>query len=192
MRKQFASLLKQLEDGHRRIELQINERYSRFRMPRSCVVDHLEEFQDIIARFYWHLYCPELDIGKHWNEHHESVASMAFLLLEREYGKNARFRACDLARTGAEAGLLGVLKNLMKSTLEDLYERHSKSLVDEYWERTGTEQILQDGRDYIQAYARQLPAEMTEGSGAVILFNLRKVLMEHPAMIRQMRQVVRR
>ena len=192
MRTEFSALLDQLVEKDHQVQLQLHERFNRFPMPSAPCVTNIEEFQELIARFFRQLFCPHLPIGLDWKLQRECLCAQAFSLLQREYGAQAWVRTCDLARSGNEGGLLGVLRTLTGLLQQELYRRRAWALVDPYWRSTPPARIVKDAQDYLKAYGRLLAGEMAEGSGAPLLAEFQKVLLEHPRLIREMRRAVRR
>lgn len=190
MRNELQMMLEQLVEKHRQVELQINDRFNAFQMPEASRVTSLQEFEDLTARLYWSLVCPALSTQLPALKLHAGHAPA--LLLEREYGANAHLHAFDIARSGAEGGLWGILQTLARLTQEQMFERLSLVVVTSYWQSTSAEQLVKDAHDYLKEYGHLMPGEMTEGSQAFLLGNFRKVLLEHPNLIRKLSHALRR
>ncbi|MBI4659760.1 MAG: hypothetical protein HY735_13045 [Verrucomicrobia bacterium] len=191
MRKELADLLQDLVQRHRRVERQIDERFNQFKMPASNRITDYVEFQEIVTRFFWQLYRPEVDIRAHWGEDHEFLGAQAFQLLQRAYGPSAMDRAFDLARSGAEGGTLEVLRKLAGLVQELFLENQAAGLVDRYWTVSSAERLTEDAKAYLERFQDILPGDLTEGSGAAIRANFRKVLLEHPKLILRLQRIGR-
>ena len=191
MRGKLADLLRELVAKHNALDRQVNERFSRVEMPPSGMITNRNDYDQFLASFYWHLYCPEMEVESNWNQHHRYIEGKAFNLLQREYGPNARIRTFDLARSGSEGGLLAILRTLRQLVLDEFFVNQTNALVDHYWRNSTNEEILADGRDYLAEYGDMLPQEMAESSGAAILANYRKVLAQHPMHIHKLRSSIR-
>jgi hypothetical protein len=189
MRAQFQRMLEELESTHRKIERQLEERIVRFTAPAS-VVD-VDEFDAIITSFFWDLFCPELDRIKCWSEHRSYVSSMAFSLLEHDYGRQAKVRSFDLARSGNDGGLRQVLGQMSKRLLEELVQRHAQAVLSRYAE-TDPKTRIRDARDYLKVYGALLPSEMTDQNGVVVLEKFFRFLGQHATTVNEMRRLVRR
>jgi hypothetical protein len=69
------------------------------------------------------------------------------------------------------------------------YSRNLISVtVESYCSHRSVEQLIADAEEYIAAYRRILPSEISEGSGARIHSNFRKALKQHPDLMRRLRR----
>jgi hypothetical protein len=191
MRKEFHKLLADLVGKYQTVDRQINARFIQFPMPTSNVIFDQKAFADLITRFFWHLFCPELNIKSTWDQHHSYVEQRAFELLKREYGSHAKIRTFEIARSGVEEGLWSIMETTKRLVMEEFFQNQTAGLISHYWETSKPEQLLQDAQDYINTYNRMLPGEMIEGSGAAILVNFRLILLKHPSMVDKLRHQVR-
>ena len=189
MRPQFQHLLEELESVYQKTECQLEERAMRFKVPAS--VRHPDEFDDVVTSFFGGLYCPELVREECWAEHRAYVSSMAFRLLGQDYGGQAKVRSFDLARTGNAEGLRGVLNLLLQRLLDELEKRHAQALLSQY-AKTDPKTRIQDARDYMSAYGKLLPSEMTDRNGVVVLEKFLQFLGQHARTVNEMRRLMQR
>lgn len=192
MRAEFKSLLGRLEHAYRRLDTLLSKRYASAPVPYARQVSEPDSYEEAVTRFFWALYCPELDIDRHFDTHRQTVLNAAFKLLKRDFGPNARARTFDLARTGVAEGLSGVLRALRECLLEDWDSCESKGRVDEY--RTSTEPRIMflDAQAYILAYRWALPGEMLGENGVVVMERFTDFLAQHGRMVHDLRRQARK
>lgn len=190
MRPQLRALLDQILQAHQRAERQVDERFNRLRLP--ALVSDYGEFEDLLTRVFWQLYCPELDMTSEWAVRRDFVRGLAVHHLNREYGPSASARAFEAARSGVAGGLRNVIRVLVEGVRDEFSGNSVKGMVNAYWRSATNEQLFQDARDYIAAYGHLLPSDLTEGSGAVIVANFERVLHEHPRVILNVQRATRR
>ena len=107
-------------------------------------------------------------------------------LLERAYGASGAKAAFEMARTGSEGGLYAVLKR-MGALMADEYARNEISArVHAYWNGLSLDEKLAAPGEYLDAYGRILPWELTEGSAARLRANFVKALEEHPRLLERL------
>jgi hypothetical protein len=190
MRAELRVLLERIVEAHQRFERQVDERFNRLRLP--AVVSDYQEFDDLLTRVFWQLYCPELGMKSNWAVRRDFVRGLAGNHLIREYGPSAFARAFEAARSGVNDGLRNVFRVLVDGVRDEFLGNAVKGMVNSYWRNATNEQRFQDARDYLAAYGHLLPGDLTEGSGAVILANFERVLHEHPRLILSVRRATRK
>ncbi len=112
-------------------------------------------------------------------------------LLLQEYGQNGEKAAFELARTGNEGGLYGVLKKLASRVARQYGENEVSARIGRWWDQLSIDEKLAAGDEYIGKWGHLLPSELTEGSAARIRANFPKVLEEHPRLVQRMRRLAR-
>ena len=111
--------------------------------------------------------------------------------LTRAYGPNGEKTAFEMARTGNEGGLYGVLRRTAEAIGEQYAENEVSARVYHFWNGLSAEDKLAAADEYLGKYGHLLPSELTEGSAARMRANLPKVLEEHPRLLKRLRGVGR-
>jgi len=114
--------------------------------------------------------------------------ALCWALLSKELGRSAEHAAFEIARTGAEGGILGLLRTAARLYSQDKAEQRISRLVPEYWSRRSASERWADADEYIAKYRHALPNEMTEDALTRIHINFFKVLQQHPFVIRRLRR----
>jgi len=112
-------------------------------------------------------------------------------LLMEEYGKSGEKTAFELARTGVEGGLYGVMKALARRLAAQYVKNEISARISYYWDALTVDEKVAASAEYLEKYGHLLPSEITEGSAARVRANFTKVLEEHPRLIQRTRQVGR-
>ncbi|MFQ5705679.1 MAG: hypothetical protein ACE5HT_16895, partial [Gemmatimonadales bacterium] len=71
-------------------------------------------------------------------------------LLIQEYGQNGEKAAFELARTGNEGGLYGVLKKLARRVAPQYGENEVFARISTWWDPLSVDEKLATGDDYIE------------------------------------------
>ena len=115
----------------------------------------------------------------------------AVAVLTKIYGRNGQKAAFEMARTGNEDGLYGVLKAVAMRLAEDLSKNEIVSLVHTFWQDHTPGEVLTASQEYLAKYGHLLPSELTEASAARLRANFLKVLENHPELVQRLRRVGR-
>lgn len=191
MREEFKRLLCGLERCASQIGRQTDARINSFEMPRFNVTDDLDEFNDILKRFIWHLYDLKPRIPPPQSHQGELILEQAYRLLQAEYGENARVHAFNIARMQAEGGLHGILRLLGDLMRADLIHTRCEQLAAQHKRSSIPSQLEHDAADYIEQFGLLLPPEYCEGRGLMLLIHFEKVMCEHPFLMLRMRRPTR-
>lgn len=154
-------------------------------------VDSRCEFKHCMGSFLKHFNCIILKIPKSVDI--SIVDSWRFCIhpLMRIYGDNGDIVACQLALTGNEGGLYGVLKAFAMYKAEEYSNNEIFAKVLGYYESLSPEEVLKASEEYMAKYGHLLPSEMTENGAPRIRGYFWKVLKMHPKLIQKIRQTGR-
>jgi len=175
-----------IEEAFRRADEAINS----FPM-RRAQIDDWSEFTRCLAEFVVHVESHILCLSRPVRGPLDFEWSRAAGLLVEIYGRSGDKTAVELARTGNEGGLYGVLKAVAMRIADDLSTNEIAARVNAFWRSHSPEELLEASREYLARYGHLLPSEMTEGSAARIVANFPKVLEQHLRLVQQLRRVGR-
>jgi len=157
----------------------------------SGVVERWPKFQRMVTLFFCHLESAILRINPPRQPDSEFDWGRCAAMLSSIYGSNGWKAAFEMARTGNEHGLYGVLKALARRMAQDYGEHEVAARIGVYWNSLSDEERFVDAREYIQKHGHLLPSELTEGSAGRILADFPKVLKEHPRRLQRLQRVGR-
>lgn len=149
------------------------------------------EFTACMADFVQHAECHALRLRLPIRASHDFLWGRAANVLIRVYGVNGEKAAFELARTGNEGGLYGVLKAVAMRIAEDMSETEIAARVNAFWQGHSADEVLDAAQQYLARYGHLLPSELTEGSAARIRASFLKVLENHPKLVQRLRRVGR-
>ncbi len=192
MRNTLRKLLEAQCKEYAKVEQCLNGRYVTFTVYDKRSKHSHETFEDLLARAYWVLFCPELDITKHFEEFRNHVLSEAYRLLQREYGQNVRVHAYDQVRSGVDGGLRGLLNTLLRLAVAESSRLRSRTLVEDYWTTTDPGQLVRDSADYVAQYSQLIPHELREKGAGFLRSRFKEILIEHPSSINKLKKEIRR
>jgi hypothetical protein len=176
-----------LEDSARRADLALNS----FPVPPGPLV-RWEDFRRCVLEFYRHTERKILGIGESLSGSDDFHWGRCLGYLMKAFGKNGEKAAFELARTGVEGGLNRVLREMARAISEEYGENWIAGQVWNYWNSLSIAEKLTAPDDYLRQFGHLLPTEMTEGSAGRIRANFPKYLMEHPGLVRGLRDGARR
>lgn len=176
-----------IEDIPDRIDQKIDAALNSFTVKAAILTDW-DSYCECMARCLFHIEASLLGItpgpvdvpfysGRCWH------------LLTKQYGDSAAQAAFEEVRTGNSGGLRGVLRTLAKQYGTEYSRNLIAITVETYFSNRTAEQLKADAEEYMATYRQIIPSELTEGTGARILFNFRKALKQHPDLMRQLRRM---
>lgn len=105
-------------------------------------------------------------------------------LLCRIYGNDGVGIAFGMAKFGEEGGLAGIARAMAAQLIIPRTRDRIEGLVANYFYETPPEAVYEDIRDYIRQHHAFLPAAVTQANPASLYHEFRKLLCQHPHMLR--------
>jgi len=186
----LAVLLRGIEPVPDQVDRCIDQAFNTFPMP-APMITQMDDFVRCMAQFYCHIESGIMGIRGGRPCHPSMDSSMCFERLRKKYGDSALQATFEMARTGNEGGLLGVLKTVAALLSREHSDNRIGLAVSCYWNNCKPRDLLADGTEYKREYGHLLPSELTEASAGRLYANFAKVLKEHPYLMRQIRRVGR-
>ncbi len=149
------------------------------------------EFNNLLARFFCHMENVMLRLNPHMKTDHGFHGGRCCHLLKKAYGDQADKATFEMARTGVEGGLYGVLKTVAQLMVEEYAENEIRARVGAFWNGLSLDEKLEVPTEYIKKHGHLLPSELTEGSAGRLRMNFLKVLEEHPRLLMNIQSVGR-
>ena len=182
----LEKLLREIEPVPDEMDRVFDRALNTFPAPPAVIQDW-DAYASLLGRFHHHL--EKAFYGRPPPSQDERAhCALSWALLSRELGRSAEHAAFEIARTGAEGGIRGLLRTAARLYSEDKAEQRVSGLVAEYWNRRSTSERWADADEYIARYRHALPSEMTEDAITRIHVNLFKVLQQHPFVMRRLRR----
>lgn len=184
MKTRLERLLGNIEPVPDRIDRVVDSALNTFPLATAIIADW-DQYRQCLARFLCHVECTILGVpGRATNVDFD--VDRCWHLLRKEYGASAPQAAFEAVRAGSEGGLRQVLRSVAELFSRDYAENLIGVAVEAYWSNRGPSAVLADAKEYIHRYDHILPGEISEGSAARIPANFRKVLKQHPFLIRRL------
>jgi len=158
---------------------------------KSGIIGDWTEFRKILTEFYRHVENNILRIRPSFSGDPDIDWGRCCRLLIKEYGANGEKAAFEIARTGTEQGLYGVLKAVARRMIDEYAGNEIAARISNFWEALSTHEKLAASQEYLDKYGHLLPPELTGGSTARIRANFPKVLQEHPRILKRLRGIGR-
>jgi hypothetical protein len=172
------------------VSARVDQAVNAFAMQQSIIEDW-DAYESFLAEFYRHIITVVLRMGGGPPDGKEFYWDRCANLLNKAYGPAGYKAAFEMARTGKEGGLYGILKTLADQMVEEYAQNEISARIAHYWESLTLDEKLAAPDEYLKKYRHFLPGELTEGSAARIRANFPKVLEEHLKIIRRTRQIFR-
>jgi hypothetical protein len=155
----------------------------------SPVIKDWAEFEAFMACFFCHVESAILHIKPARQMDLDFDLARCAKFLEKQYGKEGRKAAFEMARTGNEGGLYAVLKKVALKIAEEYSENEIRARVHQFLAELSPDEENAAAKEYIQKFGHLLPSELTEGSAARILASFSKYLEQHPRLIYKLRRI---
>ena len=175
-----------IEEAFRRADEAINS----FPMRRAQILDW-HEFTACMAEFVVHVEARILRLRRPVRAAFDFEWGRAASILMKIYGRSGEKAAFEIARTGNEGGLYGVLKAVAMRIADDLSANEIRGRVHAFWQSHSPQEVLEASTEYLAKYGHLLPSEMTEGSAGRLRGGFVEVLKNHPKLEQQLRRVGR-
>jgi len=172
------------------VDARIDEAINTFDVRRG-VIGRWEDFKDCLARFLIHLETRVLCLRAYPEISPEFSWGRCARLLLDEYGMNGDKYAFEAARTGNEGGLYAVLKAVARRTAQEYARNEISALINTFVNGLTVEEQLAASQEYLDKFGHLLPSELTEGSAARLHANFRRLLEEHPNLMRRLGRIGR-
>jgi hypothetical protein len=176
-----------LDDADRRIDDAINS----FPIPTG-VLTRWEDFQRCVVHFHRHAEQKILGISAPIAGSDEFHWGRCLGMLMKAFGRNGEKAAFELTRTGVEGGINRVLREMARAMSEDYGKNWVETQIWNYWNSLSMAEKLAAPDDYLRQFGHVIPSEMAECSAGRIRANFPKFLIEHPGLVRRLRDVARR
>ncbi len=173
-----------LEDARRRADEALDSFES-----RKGTIEDWEEFRGFLSRLHCRLngdiLCTKqplsLNLEMDWHGCRE--------ILKKAYGASGDKAAFEMARTGNQGGLYGVMKTLAQGKAEELSDNEIRARVAAYLNRLTAEEEIAAAEEYVAKHGSLLPSEITEKGAIRIKCSFSEVLRQHPGLLAKTRHV---
>jgi hypothetical protein len=126
---------------------------------------------------------PKLELDYAWRHYCK--------VLQKAYGSSGEMAAFEMARTGTEGGLYGVLRRFARTQAEQYAQNEINARISRFLRSLSPSDKLRVADEYLAEYGHLLPSEITEEGAARIKMDFFKVLAEHPRMMQRLGQIGR-
>jgi hypothetical protein len=161
-----------------------------FGRSRSAV-DTWNEFTSLMAAFMLHLDKNILRLPSSFNYNDQWYWGKSAMVLSHLYGREGEKAAFEIARTGTEGGLYGILKAVAAAKAREYIDNEINARIANCWNSLSADEKLEMADEYVKKYGHLLPAEMTEGGAVRVRMNMPSVLKEHPYVAQKLRDAIR-
>ena len=172
------------------VSARVDEALNSFQLG-SGILEDWQEFRTVLAGFFRHVETRVLRIRPSFSGDPDIDWGRCRNLLRGQYGANGEKAAFEMARTGVEGGIYGVLEAVAGQMIYEYAGNEISAKIAHFWQTLSTDEKLAVSQEYLDKYGHLLPYELTSGSAARIRANFLKVLEEHPRIIRRLRGIGR-
>jgi len=172
------------------VSARVDEALNSFQV-QSGIMEDWGEFRVVLTGFYRHVENAILKIPSFRSSYPDIDWGRCRQALIKQYGANGEKAAFEMARTGTEQGLYGVLKTIARRMADDYAGNEISARISNFWEGLSTDEKLAASLEYLDKYGHLLPSELISGSAARVRANFLQVLKEHPRMMERLRGIGR-
>jgi len=161
-----------------------------FRFDRG-VIDRWDEFTTLMVRFHRHVEAVVLRMSAMPRASHDFNWGRCVHVLMQMYGRNGEKAAFEIARTGTDGGLRGLLRDFARKVAADYADDEISARIVRWWTALSPAEQFAATSEYLARFGHFLPSEMTEGSAARIRDRFLQVLQQHPHLLQRLGNVGR-
>ena len=172
------------------VSARVDEAINSFHV-KSGIINDWQGFKVTLTEFYRHVENTTLRIRSGFSADPDIDWGRCCQVLMKKFGPNGEKSAFEIARTGTEQGLYGVLKAVARQMISQYAGNEITARILDFWQDLSTDEKLAVSQEYLDKYGHLLPSELTSGSAARIRANFLKVLEEHPRMVKRLRDIGR-
>jgi len=177
---------KTIDHGNALLDKALNS----YHFAKSQVESH-DEFKQVCGDFYWHVESTLLGVGSSVSPNDQMKQGFALGILGDIFGKHNTDAAYQIARSGVEGGLYGVLRKMGEAMAKKHVDTQIGVEVSEFVNQLmkNLPEFHATVEEYAQKYGRLLPREALEDNAFDIKIGFWKVLQNHPYMVKSMREI---
>lgn len=175
-----------LEEADRCVDTALNT----FQIP-SGVISRWEDFRACLLRFHRHAEQKILGITDPLPGNEQFHWGRCLGALHKAFGSNGEKAAFEIARTGVEGGLRHVLREVARVMSGGYSDEWIAGWVSNYWNSLSPAEKRGAPDEYLRQFGHLLPNELTEASAARIRADFPRFLIEHPTLVRRLREAAR-
>lgn len=158
----------------------------------AAQIDDWDRFRYCLIKFLHHAESRMLRLSQPCHGGTDFDWGRCVQILIRAYGRNGDQAAFEMARTGNEGGLYGVVRKMAEVMAEQYGQNEVEAKISTYWNYLSVDEQFAAMDEYLAKHGHLLPSELTERSAARIRANFPKVLEEHPKIMQCLREIGRR
>jgi len=158
---------------------------------RAATVNDWRVFEAVLTAFYCHLENHVLRLRTPRGPNRFMDSGRSFHILIHEYGPDGDKVAYQLAQTGMEGGLYGILKTIANSVVKKYGDNEILARIADFIDRLTPDEMMDCANEYFAKFKHLLPPEFADDQGLRVKIAFHKVLAEHPRMLQRFRRSAR-
>lgn len=148
-----------------------------------------DEFEQLMADFYCNVESHILGLKKTRSTNLSMDWQRCSDLLSKKYGMRGGKAAFDIAISGVEGGLYGLLKFVAESLANQFAENWVKCRVSAFWDDLSSKERISVSAEYMQKFNHILPASIKDENPHLFAANFYKFLEYHPEMLKRLKNI---
>ena len=158
---------------------------------KTAQINKWEEYTYCMGEFLRHIDRHSLGLFMPIEASPDFYWSLCVRVLVQVYGSNGEKVGYEMARTGKDGGVCGLLRAVAMHVAEGYAKTEIQARVNAYLDSLTVDQEVKASAEYLDKFGRLLPSEMTEASAARIRADFHKVLVKHPWLLMKIRDAGR-
>lgn len=154
-------------------------------------ISDFDKLLKLLGDFYW--YMDKKMLG--WDDELEQPEDMRIGFCEeillKVYGRHYRTAVFDIAKSGVEGGLYGILKKIGEAMARKNAERRIDIAATEFYNELMADLKFYDQtvKEYAEKYGHLLPERLIKDDAIDLKINFYEVLKNHPYLVKRMREI---
>ena len=161
-----------------------------YRYSTSSIGD-FDKLLKVLGDFYWYMEKKMLGLETELEQPEDMRIGFCEDILSKVYGRNYRTAVFDIAKSGVEGGLYGILKKIGEAMARKSAEHRIDIEAANFCNELMNDLKVYDQtvKEYAQKYGHLLPERLIEGGAVDLKINFYEVLKNHPFLVKRMREI---
>lgn len=154
-------------------------------------IGDFDKLLKLLGDFYWYMEKKMLGLDDDFEQPEDMRIGFCEEILSKIYGRHYRTAVFDIAKSGVEGGLYGILKKIGETMARKNAERRIDIAAADFCNELMNDLKLYDQtvKEYAEKYGHLLPKRLLEDGTIDLKINFYEVLKNHPYLVKRMREI---
>jgi len=175
---------------YEKISSRVNSALNSFTVD-TFYINEIDNLKRLLTGFYGHVFQNILGINENLEVGTEIFWGPCQKILEEEYGSRWIITTMEICNSQIEGGLYGILKKLAEGMIAQYAKNEIISKISTFWDDLTIDESLAIADEYLEKFGDLLPYDLKVGNAVRLRMNMFNVLVNHPKMVQDLRNLRR-